>query len=359
MSDQFEYLDLDTAILSLGGQSQTSAILENLTTLTRLKAGLSSTRRSITRSIQNQPSARELYSNWLSERGYLKITKGGVGSVLYIRDSHIGHVDVLLYITERTDSIHCIVDGDPVEVDTIIQWIKDTFPTLGTLVNVAIKLDKVGDVVFRSDYLTHTSAQIACDSFYPWLSIPLMAYFKAFMESDEPVLFLLGPPGTGKSTLIRSLILSGNYESMLAYDQTVVESSSLITRFYDSRARILAYEDIDSHVKNRADGNLLMATLLNASEGVLQHPGKKIIFSTNLPDINKIDPALLRVGRCFDILEFRYLTAAEATTILADMGEKPRDFINKDSWSLAEVLNKQNHARQTINRFGKRAGFIK
>ena len=33
----------------------------------------------------------------------------------------------------------------------------------------------------------------------------------------------------------------------------------------------------------------------------------KVIFSVNLQDLNNVDPALLRPGRCFQVLHFSYL----------------------------------------------------
>lgn len=158
---------------------------------------------------------------------------------------------------------------------------------------------------------------------------------------------------------MRSLIHSGNYTSILAYNREIVESPLLVDTFYnDNKARILAYEDIDNYMKSRDDGNLLMSTFLNASEGVIRHPGKKIILSTNLATIDKIDPALLRVGRCFDILQFHELDESQAHGVLKDVGREPKDFSTKSKWTLAEVLNKENVVRQRVNRFATSVGFI-
>ena len=107
---------------------------------------------------------------------------------------------------------------------------------------------------------------------------------------------------------------------------------------------------------SRESGNELMSTLLNASEGVVAHPGKKIILSTNLPSIDKIDPALLRVGRCYDVLEFRPLTREQAMIARASVGLEPVDFSSKDEWVLAEALFSNIDVRQITNRFARKVG---
>lgn len=44
--------------------------------------------------------------------------------------------------------------------------------------------------------------------------------------------------------------------------------------------------------------------------------GRKIIFTTNLPNINDVDAALLRPGRCFATVRTRPLSRDEAAALL-------------------------------------------
>jgi ATP-dependent 26S proteasome regulatory subunit len=48
----------------------------------------------------------------------------------------------------------------------------------------------------------------------------------------------------------------------------------------------------------------MMHRFLNVGDGLVTTKGKKLIFSTNLPSIRDVDSALVRPGRCFDILNF-------------------------------------------------------
>jgi hypothetical protein len=53
--------------------------------------------------------------------------------------------------------------------------------------------------------------------------------------------------------------------------------------------------------------------------------GRKILFTTNLPNVHDIDPALMRPGRCFATLRTRPLTPTEGSRLIARIcGGDPR-----------------------------------
>jgi ATP-dependent 26S proteasome regulatory subunit len=96
----------------------------------------------------------------------------------------------------------------------------------------------------------------------------------------------------------------------------------------------------------------MMHRFLNASDGLISMKGKKIIFTTNIPNIGDIDDALIRPGRCFDILNFRNLTKLEAQVVVDEFytGEKP--VLDKDKYSLAEVTNLGRNRGKSRNKTG-------
>ena len=51
----------------------------------------------------------------------------------------------------------------------------------------------------------------------------------------------------------------------------------------------------------------------------MRSQGRKIIFSTNLPNVGDLDDALIRPGRCFTRLHVRTLTAAEAQALAQEI----------------------------------------
>ncbi|MGO4780394.1 hypothetical protein AB4084_33455, partial [Lysobacter sp. 2RAB21] len=50
--------------------------------------------------------------------------------------------------------------------------------------------------------------------------------------------------------------------------------------------------------------------------GVVRGQGRKIIFSTNLPNVGDLDDALVRPGRCFARIDVRELLRSEATALI-------------------------------------------
>jgi ATP-dependent 26S proteasome regulatory subunit len=76
-------------------------------------------------------------------------------------------------------------------------------------------------------------------------------------------------------------------------------------------------EDADHLLTARADGNADMHRFLAVADGVVRAQGRKIIFTTNLPNVGDIDAALIRPGRCFAVLRTRALTATEAAMVVA------------------------------------------
>ena len=356
MSRPFGYIDLNS-ILPITGPQHTALVFRNMISITRLKAGLSCAAKEVVRYTADAETAVSDCILWLNEHGYITFRMSGDWCAL--RDTTGEYIDARVLINGGNDRITAYIYGDLKCTEEFQAWLQSRFAQEGTIIKVATGIPEKRTLDIDEFYVPSSSEEMGRPSFYPWINVPLETYFKEFMASSESVLVLFGPPGTGKSTLLRSLIHSGNYTSILAYNREVVESPLLVDTFYnDNKARILAYEDIDNHLKSRDDGNLLMSTFLNASEGVIQHPGKKIVLSTNLATIDKIDPALLRVGRCFDILQFHELDESQAHQVLKDVGREPKDFSTKPKWTLAEVLNKENTVRQRVNRFANRVGFV-
>jgi hypothetical protein len=330
----------------------------------RSEAQQSTKRLRATQWCDSQKEAKRITAQKLQERGYFTIDgpSNVVGVLHREHENYLAAVVTVSSAGASKDTISFVASGDASEVVELTDWFKGTFDRAGSLLSVAADVDDRGNLDLDLTFIPEGSANVAHQSFYPWLSIPLEEYYQAFMDSPESILVLFGDAGTGKTTFFRSLMAHGNYDAYLAYNERVIKSPELLRHFHNnSSARILGYEDIDKHLGRRTDGNTLMSSLLNAADGVVQHVGKKLVFITNLPSINSIDSALLRVGRCFDILEFEHLTAEEATAARASKNLPPKEFKvipgEKTGWTLAEALAPDNYAVQTINRFGRKIGF--
>lgn len=162
-------------------------------------------------------------------------------------------------------------------------------------------------------------------------------YAQRFIESKSNILIMLGPPGTGKTTMIKHILSVMDKSAFVTYDESVLSSDGPFADFMSSSAGAFVIEDADLFLKSRADGNGMVSRFLNVGDGLIKLKEKLLIFSTNIENVSSLDAALIRPGRCFDILEFRALTKLEAQVVADDRGLVLVD--NKDTFTLAEIFN--------------------
>jgi len=177
------------------------------------------------------------------------------------------------------------------------------------------------------------------DSYYPWLGEPVNAYLDRYLASSASVLFVMGEPGTGKTSLIRHLIYERQLKAVITYEEKLINSDEMFVDFLaqDGDA-VLVIEDAESLLGAReGGGNSLMARFLNVSDGLVRMSGKKIIFTTNQNDFRSVDPALVRPGRSFDALRARALTYEEGCRAAADAGLPPPP--ERGDITLADLFN--------------------
>lgn len=137
------------------------------------------------------------------------------------------------------------------------------------------------------------------------------------IDLEDPcgkLIILDGPPGTGKTFLVRGLIEAGKAEFVFIPSNLVASLSGpeIITCLADERARnlvdsntrqrpfVLIVEDADECLQERANDNLgSISSLLNMTDGIVGAAlDIRVVATTNM-DIKKMkqDKALLRDGR--------------------------------------------------------------
>lgn len=178
---------------------------------------------------------------------------------------------------------------------------------------------------------------------YPWFENGYESFIDSYLESDASILILIGPPGTGKTSLLKNLIHRSKSNAKVAYDEAVLSNDGFFASFMEDDARFLVMEDADNFLNKRSNGNNMMHRFLNVSDGLISASDKKLVFSTNLPSVKDIDDALIRPGRCFDVVTFSSLTRLQAQQVIDEAGTGTLP--DKELITLAEIFSTQQNAR--------------
>lgn len=262
-------------------------------------------------------------------------------------------------VVERVrEAIYIHIFGNPERVSSLMEELATAYRVPKTIkVNNLVAFTEQGPMVDTTE-LIESDQQLALDCFYPWDDESVESYTQRFMASSASVLLLLGERGTGKSTFLRSMLYSSKVKeaSMCCNAETL--ASPGITPWISSQGRnaLVILEDADLLIAKREDGNNQMSAILNLTEGIVKN-GLKLIISTNLPSLDKVDSALLRPGRMFDVKKFHQLTVEQAQVVRTVKGMDDVNFGDKKTLTLAEALNYIDDADMERRKQGS-MGFI-
>lgn len=147
------------------------------------------------------------------------------------------------------------------------------------------------------------------------------------IRSDKAGLIMMsGEPGTGKTSLIKSLINDNRETDFIFVDASICQSISdgmFLDFLQEKEGSVIIFEDCEKLLLSRDEVlNESIGTILNLTDGIIAESMKIKFICTFNCDEKKIDQALMRKGRLSMHYEFKKLSLEKTKAIYPEAKEE-------------------------------------
>ena len=241
-----------------------------------------------------------------------------VGEMIIIKimvdNSNKGTIDEITISTNRTD----------------LDKLKDVIQGCLVFKNV-INDENSYRIAYRGQYSIDTTV---C-KFNDWKSnikenynddIPYEEMNKIIQSDKAGLIMFYGIPGTGKTSLVKSLINDNRDTNFIFVDTSVCESISdglFLDFLQDNKNSVIVFEDCEKLLFSRDElVNESIGTILNLTDGIIAESMKIKFICTFNCDLDKVDKALMRKGRLSLGYEFKKLSLEKTRAIFPEATEE-------------------------------------
>lgn len=171
------------------------------------------------------------------------------------------------------------------------------------------------------------TVQVDIDKHYNDDFKPVYEDIRSFLNSRSSGLVILhGKKGTGKTNFIRYLSQTepGKYIIITSSVAARLGSPEFMDFMMRNKDSVFILEDCEQVLTDRSNNTFgeAISFILNMSDGLLSDVFNAKFICTFNSDLTKIDPAILRKGRCRALYEFSELSVAKTAVLLNELGYK-------------------------------------
>ena len=218
------------------------------------------------------------------------------------------------------------------------------------------------DIVIQEKSFEALPFSEICDNYTNDVQEKYNRSVKIINDSRSGLVVLNGPPGTGKSYLLRSLLSDVRERQgiiCIPAIQFLNDVGKMSNVMAENKKSIVILEDVGEilSVEGHMTHESAVSNLLNMTEGFLSFLSDTIFVATFNYELDKINPALLRPGRCIGRISVGNLDSTHAQRLVGEEIQIPK---NRE-YALSEVYQIKNsgaYVEGELVEHRKSAGFI-